>query len=237
MACLVQIKILVTFITILPFTIIFMFLVCLQVRVIKELYENRIAELYHSISYNWIEFVLDDSDWYISAQFSLYSDLHYLDDLASLVPSSLKLCIMFKFVQHILKLSCCIKSNCCCCLKFWIHRTIYSISYCCCCCSYKFYIHRTIFFYFISFFCYFSILLNFIKSSVWLLVWFGQLPCDLAKLSRLKRDWVACRDRFLKPCYGHHVCENSPFCLKSIGYNARSFLQLWWTTGGRTMPP
>ena len=53
----------------------------MQVRLIKELYGNQIVELYHSISYNWIEFALDDFDWYISVQLSLYFDVDCLDDL------------------------------------------------------------------------------------------------------------------------------------------------------------
>ncbi|RWR82623.1 centromere protein O isoform X3 [Cinnamomum micranthum f. kanehirae] len=62
-----------------------------QVRLIKELYGNQIVELYHSISYNWIEFALDDFDWYISVQLSLYFDVDCLDDLlASKVTISLR---------------------------------------------------------------------------------------------------------------------------------------------------
>ncbi|GAY44480.1 hypothetical protein CUMW_082400 [Citrus unshiu] len=34
-----------------------------QVRLIKELYGNQIGELYHSLPYHMIEFVVDDSDW------------------------------------------------------------------------------------------------------------------------------------------------------------------------------
>lgn len=36
-----------------------------QVRLIKELYGNQIGELYHSLPYHMIEFVVDDSDWLV----------------------------------------------------------------------------------------------------------------------------------------------------------------------------
>lgn len=39
------------------------FLNLLQVRLIKELYGNQIGELYHSLPYDMIEFVLDDFEW------------------------------------------------------------------------------------------------------------------------------------------------------------------------------
>jgi len=37
----------------------------MQVRLIKELYGNQIGELYHSLPYHMIEFVLDDFDWLV----------------------------------------------------------------------------------------------------------------------------------------------------------------------------
>ncbi|XP_041022450.1 uncharacterized protein LOC121263557 isoform X3 [Juglans microcarpa x Juglans regia] len=37
-----------------------------QVQLIKELYGNRIRELYHSLPYHMVEFVLDDSDWLVN---------------------------------------------------------------------------------------------------------------------------------------------------------------------------
>ncbi|KAF3772608.1 Centromere protein O [Nymphaea thermarum] len=47
-----------------------------QVRLLKELYRNEIGELYHSLSYNLIEFVIDDLDWWVSVTVSLrYGDL------------------------------------------------------------------------------------------------------------------------------------------------------------------
>lgn len=35
----------------------------MQVRIIKEIYGNQIGELYHSLPYHMIEFVLEDFDW------------------------------------------------------------------------------------------------------------------------------------------------------------------------------
>jgi hypothetical protein len=37
----------------------------MQVRLIKELYGNQIKELYHSLPYHMVEFVLDDSEWLV----------------------------------------------------------------------------------------------------------------------------------------------------------------------------
>jgi len=54
-----------------------------QVSVIKTLYENRIGNLYHSLSYNLIEFVLDDYDCKVTVS------LRYAD-LASILPSRIR---------------------------------------------------------------------------------------------------------------------------------------------------
>lgn len=40
-------------------------LVSMQVRIIKEIYGNQIGELYHSLPYHMIEFVLEDFDWQV----------------------------------------------------------------------------------------------------------------------------------------------------------------------------
>ncbi|KMZ70485.1 Centromere protein O [Zostera marina] len=57
-----------------------------QVSVIKTLYENRIGNLYHSLSYNLIEFTLDDYDCKVT--FSLrYADL------ASILPSRIRVMV------------------------------------------------------------------------------------------------------------------------------------------------
>ncbi|CAI9787127.1 unnamed protein product [Fraxinus pennsylvanica] len=52
-----------------------------QVRLIKELYGNQIGELYHSLSYHMVEFVLDDFDC------KLTLSLKYAVDLLSVVPT------------------------------------------------------------------------------------------------------------------------------------------------------
>ncbi|XXG64452.1 hypothetical protein AAC387_Pa05g2406 [Persea americana] len=54
-----------------------------QVRLIKELYGNQIVELYHSISYNWIEFALDDFDCKVTIS------LRYVD-LVSVLPTRIR---------------------------------------------------------------------------------------------------------------------------------------------------
>ncbi|TXG62364.1 hypothetical protein EZV62_013727 [Acer yangbiense] len=47
-----------------------------QVRLIKELYGNQIRELYHSLPYHMIEFLLDDSEWWV---FFFLLSLHLLE--------------------------------------------------------------------------------------------------------------------------------------------------------------
>ncbi|KAK4274355.1 hypothetical protein QN277_017585 [Acacia crassicarpa] len=54
-----------------------------QVRLIKELYGNQIAELYHSLPYHMIEFVLDDFDWKVTVS------LRYAD-LVSVLPTRIR---------------------------------------------------------------------------------------------------------------------------------------------------
>ncbi|XVE97252.1 hypothetical protein REPUB_Repub03eG0004500 [Reevesia pubescens] len=54
-----------------------------QVRLIKELYGNQIGELYHSLPYHMIEFVLDDSDCKVTIS------LRY-PDLVSVLPTRVK---------------------------------------------------------------------------------------------------------------------------------------------------
>ncbi|KAG7965839.1 hypothetical protein I3843_08G020600 [Carya illinoinensis] len=54
-----------------------------QVRLIKELYGNQIRELYHSLPYHMVEFVLDDSDCKVTAS------LRYAD-LVSVVPTRIR---------------------------------------------------------------------------------------------------------------------------------------------------
>ncbi|OMO86126.1 Plant peroxidase [Corchorus capsularis] len=54
-----------------------------QVRLIKELYGNQIGELYHSLPYHMIEFVLDDSDCKVTIS------LRYAD-LVSVLPTRVK---------------------------------------------------------------------------------------------------------------------------------------------------
>ncbi|KAF8392873.1 hypothetical protein HHK36_021112 [Tetracentron sinense] len=54
-----------------------------QVRLIKELYENQIGELYHSLPYHVIEFVLDDSDCKVTVS------LRYAD-LVSVLPTRIR---------------------------------------------------------------------------------------------------------------------------------------------------
>ncbi|XP_022730923.1 uncharacterized protein LOC111285638 isoform X3 [Durio zibethinus] len=54
-----------------------------QVRLIKELYGNQIGELYHSLPYHIIEFVLDDSDCKVTIS------LRY-PDLVSILPTRVK---------------------------------------------------------------------------------------------------------------------------------------------------
>ncbi|KAM0939291.1 putative centromere protein O [Dioscorea sansibarensis] len=54
-----------------------------QVRLIKELYENQIGELFHSLTYNLIEFVLDDFDCKVTVS------LRYAD-LVSVLPSRIR---------------------------------------------------------------------------------------------------------------------------------------------------
>ncbi|KAI4316222.1 hypothetical protein L6164_024221 [Bauhinia variegata] len=54
-----------------------------QVRLIKELYGNQIGELYHSLPYHMIEFVLDDSDCKITVS------LRYAD-LVSVLPTRIR---------------------------------------------------------------------------------------------------------------------------------------------------
>lgn len=56
---------------------------CEQVRLIKELYGNQIGELYHSLPYHMIEFVLDDSDCKVTVS------LRYAD-LVSVLPTRVK---------------------------------------------------------------------------------------------------------------------------------------------------
>lgn len=57
-----------------------------QVRLIKELYGNQIAEIYHSISYNWVEFVLDDFDCKVTVS------LRYAD-LISVLPTRIRVLV------------------------------------------------------------------------------------------------------------------------------------------------
>ncbi|RRT69185.1 hypothetical protein B296_00037633, partial [Ensete ventricosum] len=64
------------------------------VRLIKELYGNQIGELFHSLSYNLIEFVLEDFDWYVPNNCSIYAykvtvSLRYAD-LVSILPSRIR---------------------------------------------------------------------------------------------------------------------------------------------------
>ncbi|KAG6643911.1 hypothetical protein CIPAW_08G019500 [Carya illinoinensis] len=54
-----------------------------MVRLIKELYGNQIRELYHSLPYHMVEFVLDDSDCKVTAS------LRYAD-LVSVVPTRIR---------------------------------------------------------------------------------------------------------------------------------------------------
>ncbi|THU54512.1 hypothetical protein C4D60_Mb10t25890 [Musa balbisiana] len=54
-----------------------------QVRLIKELYGNQIGELFHSLSYNLIEFVLEDFDCKVTVS------LRYAD-LVSILPSRIR---------------------------------------------------------------------------------------------------------------------------------------------------
>lgn len=54
-----------------------------QVRLIKELYGNQIGDLYHSLAYNLIEFVLDDFDCKVTVS------LRYAD-LISVLPSRIR---------------------------------------------------------------------------------------------------------------------------------------------------
>ncbi|XP_068652085.1 uncharacterized protein [Aristolochia californica] len=54
-----------------------------QVRLIKELYGNQIGELYHSLCYDWVEFVLDDSDCKLTVS------LRYID-LVSVLPTRIR---------------------------------------------------------------------------------------------------------------------------------------------------
>ncbi|XP_020264654.1 centromere protein O isoform X2 [Asparagus officinalis] len=54
-----------------------------QVRLIKELYGNQIGDLYHSLAYNLIEFVLDDFDCKVTVS------LRYAD-LVSVLPSRIR---------------------------------------------------------------------------------------------------------------------------------------------------
>ncbi|CAN6459240.1 unnamed protein product [Victoria cruziana] len=54
-----------------------------QVRLLKELYRNQIGELYHSLSYNLIEFVIDDFDCKVTVS------LRY-GDLVSVLPTRAK---------------------------------------------------------------------------------------------------------------------------------------------------
>nr|XP_023887985.1 uncharacterized protein LOC112000107 [Quercus suber]POE66768.1 hypothetical protein CFP56_63911 [Quercus suber] len=54
-----------------------------QVRLIKELYGNQIKELYHSLPYHMVEFVLDDSDCKVTVS------LRYAD-LVSVLPTRIK---------------------------------------------------------------------------------------------------------------------------------------------------
>ncbi|XP_026404068.1 centromere protein O-like isoform X2 [Papaver somniferum] len=54
-----------------------------QIRLIKELYGNQIGELYHSLSYNVIEFVLDDNDCKLTVS------LRYAD-LVSVLPTRIR---------------------------------------------------------------------------------------------------------------------------------------------------
>ncbi|XP_026656754.2 uncharacterized protein LOC103696594 isoform X3 [Phoenix dactylifera] len=54
-----------------------------QVRLIKELYGNQIGELFHSLAYNWIEFVLEDFDCKVTVS------LRYAD-LVSVLPSRIR---------------------------------------------------------------------------------------------------------------------------------------------------
>lgn len=48
-----------------PFVQLFL----LQVRLVKDLYGNQIGELYHSLPYHMIEFVVDDFDWSVHIPF------------------------------------------------------------------------------------------------------------------------------------------------------------------------
>ena len=43
--------------------LIIIFYFIFKVRLIKELYGNQIGELFHSLPYNVIEFVLEDFEW------------------------------------------------------------------------------------------------------------------------------------------------------------------------------
>lgn len=45
--------------------------VLMQVRLIKELYGNQIGELYHSLPFHMIEFILDDFDWSVHILLSI----------------------------------------------------------------------------------------------------------------------------------------------------------------------
>ncbi|KAB1201366.1 hypothetical protein CJ030_MR0G003827 [Morella rubra] len=54
-----------------------------QVRLIKELYGNQIKELYHSLPYHMVEFVLDDSDSKVTVS------LRYAD-LLSVLPTRIR---------------------------------------------------------------------------------------------------------------------------------------------------
>jgi hypothetical protein len=47
----------------------------MQVRLIKELYGNQIGELYHSLPYHMIEFVLDDFDWLVHESDIIFSSI------------------------------------------------------------------------------------------------------------------------------------------------------------------
>ncbi|KAH7573974.1 hypothetical protein JRO89_XS03G0233800 [Xanthoceras sorbifolium] len=71
-----------------------------QVRLIKELYGNQIKELYHSLPYHMIEFVLDDSECKVTVC------LRYAD-LVSVLPTRVRLLVfLFKLIR------CCICRDC-----------------------------------------------------------------------------------------------------------------------------
>lgn len=57
-----------------------------QVRLIKELYGNQIGDLYHSLAYNLVEFVLDDFDCKVTVS------LRYAD-LISVLPSRIRVLV------------------------------------------------------------------------------------------------------------------------------------------------